>query len=263
MFSKAIRSGFLAVSVLVALVALVIGCGGGGGSSGSNAPTAINVGYQSEGITSSTEPTLSPGDQVILSATSTVGGVTSAVTPYNFIVHGGANVGTVTSNGTLTAGTGIVAGTPYTVTASSSVGTITWDFIGAAALTQPVVVGIVESSVGQSGVAGATITALDSNGNTVGTATTAADGTFTISVTTAATQFEVGIANVNQSVNSFYPYFDYGATEYNVGSSACLPPLPALTSGNHHYALTNVISLQVHVYNTVSYPPAPPAVCFG
>lgn len=257
------RPVLFAISGLALGFALMLGCGGGGGGGGggTSGGAVITASYDYYGATSTTAPSLSPGDQVILTASETVDNTTSALAPYNFNVQGGATIGTVTAAGVFTAGVGISSGNPYTITANSSAGPVTWTFTGAAALTQPVIVGIVEASASQAGVAGATITAYDANGNTVGTAASGASGLFTMPVTTAATRFGVSIGGVDQSSTTFYAEFQYGASDYATSSPACLPALPALNTGNHHYGLPNAIVLQTNVYNGESYPPPPPPGC--
>ena len=252
----------LVLSVLALGLALLFGCGGGGGGGSSTSSGPITTGYTQYGVTAATPPTLSPGDQVTLTASVTIGGVTSALTPYNFVVQGGSTNGTVTTAGLLTAGSGIAAGTIYTVTANTNDGPASWTFTGGAPLTQPVIIGIVEASATSGAVAGATITAFDAHGNTVGTATSGANGIFSMPVTDTATQFGVTIGGVNTTLMTFYPQFGYGSAQYATTSPQCLPALPGFTLGNAHYALAYPIVLDTDVYNDSTYPPAPPPGCF-
>jgi hypothetical protein len=265
MFAR-VRSvpALLILSVLAFGLALLIGCGGGGGGGGVTHPTnQITPGYVLYGISTSTPPALAPGDQVTLTASATIDGVTSPLTPYNFAVRGGAPVGTVSPAGVLTAGSGITAGSTYVISANSSLGEVSWTFTAAAPLSSPVIIGFVEcNATGSAGVGGASITAYDSHGNVVGTATSAANGTFSMSVTSAATQFGVTTGGVNISDVTLTNQFEYGTAQYTTTNPQCLPPLPALTAGNKHYPLTNPIVLEAATFDGSSQPPPPPPGCF-
>ncbi len=271
--SKASRRWLTAALLPVLVLGVIIGCGGGGGgggggtgstssTSGTSTGTVTAV-YKVSGASTTTAPTLSPGDQVTLAARVTNSGVTTAVTPYNFSVTGGTTVGTVTSSGLLTVGSGILPGSIYSIRANSSAGPVNWTFIGSPLLTQPIIVGIVESDASYAGVAGATITAYDTNGIAVGSGSTASDGTFSISVASTAVKFGVSLSGVDQSVDTYYTLFSYGKNNYDTVTPSCLPVLPALSTGNHRYPLSNVIYLNAHLSGGYTYPPPAPPGCYG
>ncbi len=212
----------------------------------------------------STAPTLAPGDTLQLIASETVNSSIITLAPYNYVVHGGSTVATVSASGLLTLASGAVPGTTYTVTAQSSAGNISWQFVAQASLAQPVVIGTVLCQQISSGpVANVVVTAYDSSGNALATATTNASGTFSLAAPSNALYFGVSLTSVDQSSTTFYSLYGYGANDYDSSTPACFPLLPTLSTGNHRYALPYILYLNAHLAGGYTYPPPAPAGCLG